>query len=394
MSQAEIGGEFDAVVVGGGIVGCTSAFFLARKGLRVALLERDTIGCGTTSNSFAWINATSKVADRAYHNLNAMGQAVYRELAVEFGEETIGLKPTGMLQWARRSDESGYQSMVAQADKLKEFDYPSTWIGVSELRALEPHMVFPDDTEALYAMADPCLDAPFYARFIASQLENMGSAVFENCPGKELLMNDEGAVTGIVTERGTFTSPRVLVAAGPGTPEVLSELTGYDGFATRFPMNRVPGLLVTSPSTTPHQMVRHIVYTLSGDAFHLLPDPGGGIKIGADDTDGRVAENPSPEVIREASIELLRRAKVMIPGFVGESCVDECRIGIGVRPYPQDGVSMAGALPGSEGLFVVATHSGVTLSPILGKLMAEVIAEDRVPEELAPFGLDRFQAFV
>ena len=45
------------------------------------------------------------------------------------------------------------------------------------------------------------------------------------------------------------------------------------------------------------------------------------------------------------------------------------------------------------GLYVVATHSGVTLSPALGKLMAEVIAEDRVPEELAPFGLERFQAF-
>jgi len=208
-----------------------------------------------------------------------------------------------------------------------------------------------------------------------------------------LVMDDNGTVTGVVTEKGSFSSNRVLVTTGPGTPEVLSELTGYDGFAARFPMNRVPGLLVTSPSTTPRQLVRHIVYTLTGDAFHLLPDPGGGIKIGADDTDGRVADDPSPETVREAGIELLRRAKGMIPGFVGESCIDECRLGIGVRPYPQDGMTMAGALPGSEGLYVIATHSGVTLSPILGKLMSEVMIDERVPEELAPFGFDRFQAF-
>jgi len=393
MSQDKAGGQFDAVVVGGGIVGCSSAFFLARKGLRVALLEKDTIGCGTTSNSFAWINATSKVADRAYHHLNALGQATYRELAVEFGEERIGLKPTGMLQWVRRSDESGYQSMAAQAEKLKAFDYPSTWIGVTELRALEPHMVFPDDVEALYAMADPCLDAPFYARFMAGELKNLGSAVFERCAAKELMMDDAGTVIGVVTEKGTLMSERVLVTTGPGTPEVLSELTGYDGFAARFPMNRVPGLLVTSPSIAPKQLVRHIVYTLTGDAFHLLPDPAGGIKIGADDTDGRVADDPSPEVVRDAAIELLRRARTMIPAFAGESCIDECRLGIGVRPYPQDGMTMAGALPGSEGLYVIATHSGVTLSPILGKLMSEVIVDENVPEELLPFGFDRFQAF-
>ena len=384
---------YDAVVIGGGIVGCSSAFFLAREGLKVALVERDTIGCGTTSNSFAWINATSKVADEPYHRLNALGQATYRELAVEFGEENLGLNPSGMLQWVRRSDESGYQSMSQQATKLKDFGYPCRWLDVGELRALEPHLVFDDDVEALYAMADPCLDAPRYARFMASQLQEMGSSVFEGCAAHELEMTDEGAITGVVTGAGTLKTEKVLVTTGPGTPEVLSELTGYDGFATRFPMNRVPGLLVSTRSTAPMQFVRHVIYTLSGDAFHILPLPNGGLKIGADDTDGAAADDPSPERLRELALDLLRRAQRMIPNFVGEACIDECHLGIGVRPYPQDGKSMAGALPGSEGLYVIATHSGVTLSPILGKLMTKVIVSGDTPQALAPFGLDRFQAF-
>ena len=50
-------------------------------------------------------------------------------------------------------------------------------------------------------------------------------------------------------------------------------------------------------------------------------------------------------------------------------------------------------MPGSDGLFVIATHSGVTLSPAVGRLMAELVAEGRTPEALAPFALERFQGF-
>ena len=88
---------FDVIVVGGGIVGCTSAYHLARKGFKVAIVEKGTFGCGTTGASFAWINATAKVSDETYHRLNARGQAIYRELAVEFGEEKMGLYPAGGL---------------------------------------------------------------------------------------------------------------------------------------------------------------------------------------------------------------------------------------------------------------------------------------------------------
>ena len=158
-------------------------------------------------------------------------------------------------------------------------------------------------------------------------------------------------------------------------------------------MTRVPGLLVTSPSTAPHRLVRHVLYMASGNEFHVLPAANGGLKVGADDTDGRVADQPSDETIREAARELLRRTRALIPAFAGDRIIDECRVGIGVRPYPQDGKTLAGPLPGAQGLFIIATHSGITLSPAVGKLMAEVVAEGNVPKELEPFALDRFQAF-
>ncbi len=384
-------GAFDVIVIGGGIVGCASAFFLMREGLRVALVERSHIGGGTTSNSFAWINATSKVADAAYHRLNAMGQAGFRALAVEFGEQRLGLRRTGMLLWVCRSHADRFAAVRDQFARLKSYRYPCAWIDNHELRALEPHVDFPGDAEGLYAMADPCLDAPHFTRFLAQELSAGGASVFEHCPAQALAMSDDGDIEGVVTANGVLPAGKVLVAAGPNTPEVLSGITGYEGFA-RFPVTRVPGLLVSTPSTAPMELVRHVIYAEGDDAVHVLPLPNGGLKLGADDTDGMVAEpDPSPQRIREAALMLLRRTRKIIPRFAGERCIDQCATGIGVRPYPQDGKTVAGELPGSNGLFVVATHSGVTLSPAVGSLIAKVIATGTVPEALAPFALSRFQ---
>ena len=385
---------FDVVVVGGGIVGCSAAFSLGRRGLRVALVERGRIGGGATGSSFCWINATSKVADEAYHRLNAMGARLHRELAVEFGEAHLGLHPSGMLQCVRRGDAAGYGAMRQQAERLRGFGYPCCLLGAAELTALEPHVSFADDTEALFAMADAWLDAPGFARFLAGQLRAAGSAVIEGCAANELQMTDEGRITGVVTDQGTLNAPKVLVAAGPDTPEVLSGLTGYDAFAARFPLTRVPGLLVTTPSTAPAQLARRILYIDSpADALHLRPAANGGLQLGADDTDGMVSEDASPERTREAAAKRLRRAKALIPGFAGEACLDDCELAVGVRAYPQDGKTLAGALPGADGLYLIATHSGITLAPALGRLMADAIVDGVVPEPLRPFSLERFPGF-
>ena len=356
------------------------------------MVEKATLCGGTSGNTFAWINATSKVSDEAYHRLNMQGLAAYCELAAEFGEQQLGISPTGALTLVRKSDVSGYTALREQARLLGEYGYPSSWVGLNALRTMEPHMAFPDDAEALYTMSDTCLDVPRFVRFIAGQVRALGGTVLEHCCARELMATDDGVVTGLVTDQGDLGSGRVLLATGPGTPEVLSELTGYEGFAARFPLRRVPGLLVTTPSTAPRNLVRHVIYSTIGEEVHFRPESGG-IKIGSDDMDGMIAENRSPENLRLVAIKLLRRAKAALPGFVGETCIDDCRLQVGVRPYPKDGMSLAGPIPGSDGLYVMATQSGVTLAPALGRLMAEVIVEGRTPDAMRPFSLERVEGF-
>ncbi|MBT3536644.1 MAG: FAD-binding oxidoreductase [Rhodospirillaceae bacterium] len=384
---------FDAVVVGGGIVGCSAAFFLAREGWKVAVVERDSLACGTSSKSFAWINGTSKTADENYHRLNARGLAAYCELAVEFGEEALGLNPSGTLNVVQKSDAANYAATQEQARQLAAYDYPAAWVDIHALRRMEPHMTLPDDAEALFAMADHCLDAPKFVRFMASQVQALGGTVLEDCAAQSLVAQDDGQVTGLETDQGTLKTRHVVVAAGPGTAEVLSMLTGYDAFATRFPLHQVPGLLVRTPNLLPHRRIRHVVYSSISPEIHMLPDFNGGLKIGSDETDGMVTVDSTPDQLHNVASILLDRAKDLLPGFPDRDCLDECTITLGIRPYPKDGHSLAGPLPGAKGLYVIATHSGITLAPALGGLMTELIATGQTPDMLKPFTLDRIEGF-
>jgi glycine/D-amino acid oxidase-like deaminating enzyme len=386
--------QVDVAIIGGGIVGTTAAYFLAHRGARVALIERDRLGQGTTARSFAWINASSKIADEPYHKLNALGASIYHDLADEFGAENLGLHRTGMLQCISRQDVSGLSAMEEQAGYLERYGYPHRRIDAYTLSSLEPAITFDDDATAIHAMSEDWLDAPEFVAFLAGEIRAMGSQVLEGCTATALDLNHDGSVSGLLTDQGTLSTSRVLIAAGHETPAVLAALTGYEAFGARFPMKRVPGLLVTTPPDRNAEALRHVIY-FDGPthAFHIRPAGNGRLRLGADDTDGMIAEDTSPENLLMAGSRLLDHARARVPELIGNVTAEQCDLAVGIRPYPHDGKTLAGALPGSEGLYLIATHSGITLAPSLGRLMAELMIDGSVPKALQSFSLERFPGF-
>lgn len=383
--------SFDVVVIGAGMVGCTTAWSLARRGMRVALVEADAVGRGTSANTFAWINATSKTADEDYHRLNAMGATTYRDLAREWGERRIGLHPTGMLEWSSPTDSARLEDMRGAAAQLERWGYPVAWVGRDALEAMEPHVRFEDGAEGLFAMADAWLDVPRFLDFLIERLRVDGARVLEQCRAQQLIMDDEGTALGLDTDAGRLDAKHVVVATGPDTAEVLSALTGYDGFAARFPLRRAPGLLITAPGDQARQLTRHILYTSDSSHAHVRETADGGLLIAADDADGRILEDASEESVKRAAFDILERVRGIIPAFEGGRCLDDCSLGIGIRPVPTDGVTIAGPMPSATGLHLAVTHSGVTLAPALGSLIADSIETGSPAPRLAPFGLGRFQ---
>jgi glycine/D-amino acid oxidase-like deaminating enzyme len=383
--------NFDVVVVGAGVVGCAVARALVERRMRVAVVEAGRVGQGTSSNTFAWINATSKTSNEAYHRMNALGAELYRDLACEWGERRIGMHPTGMLEWSSPEDAARLATMRAAAEQLQRWDYPVAWVGRDELVAMEPHVRFEDGAEGLFAMADAWLDVATFLAFLVERLRADGAHILEGCPAHELIMDDEGRVHGIETQAGRLHTRHVVVATGADTAGVLGTLTGYDGFASRFPMRRAAGLLVTTPDNASHHLTRRILYTSHPSHLHIRETAAGGLLIGADDTDGRISEDDSRDSVKRAAFDLLERVRGIIANFAGGALLEQCRLGIGVRPMPADGMSIAGPVPSATGLHLAVTHSGVTLAPALATLVADTIESGELSPRLAPFGLGRFQ---
>ena len=161
----------DAVVVGGGILGMSLAYELARRSMRVTLLESHAMASGATGSGFAWINATSKEDDAAYHRLNAQSVVAYDALALEWGAAQIGLHGGGSLQWTNPDDTEARNKLQRRVDILQGWNYPTVTLNGREMRTLEPNITFADEALGLFAPADRWLDAPRYVRFLAGEFQ-------------------------------------------------------------------------------------------------------------------------------------------------------------------------------------------------------------------------------
>ena len=106
-----------------------------------------------------------------------------------------------------------------------------------------------------------------------------------------------------------------------------------------------------------------------------------------------VEADHDPYDYQEPARILLDRLIQRIPALASMPDSQAFNLRIGVRPYPNDGMSFAGAFPGAEGLYLAVTHSGVTLAPALANLMTELMQTGKTPAALKPFALDRYPGF-
>jgi glycine/D-amino acid oxidase-like deaminating enzyme len=150
----------------------------------------------------------------------------------------------------------------------------------------------------------------------------------------------------------------------------------------RIPLAPTAGLLVfTPPAATSLQRVVH------APRCHLRPDGAGRLVVQSDDADEQVSAETEASPRLPQADDLVRRAAQILPGLAGARAE---AVRIGVRPYPADGVSAVGPMPGVSGYYAVVTHSGVTLAPFLGRAVADEITRGRVVPQLEPFRPSRF----
>ena len=374
-------------VIGAGVLGVCVAGRLAEAGATVTLLEQARPGQAATRASFAWLNANEKVP-RGYHDLNHAGMRAWTGLSASLGG-AAWYRPVGNIEWAERAPERAH--LAARVRRLTGWGYPARLVDVAEAAVLEPSLRLPgqvsDVKVAWFPNEGYLLTGP-----LVSQLA--GQAVQH---GVTLLTGEPGRVTGLDAADGTVRAVRtadgqripadvVVCCAGRWVPQLaaLASMTSpvpLIGWAE--PGAKAPGLVVQAGPVTPPGPVR----VVHAPQVYLRPHPGGLVHLEA--PDATVDLHTSEADLRRWSEELLRRARRAVRGLHHASVTS---YQVCVRPMPADGHPIVGWLPGSGGLYVAVTHSGVTLAAHLAQLITTELLSGRPVAELAPYRPGRFAA--
>lgn len=369
-----------AVIIGAGIVGASVAYRLSQAGVEVTVLEAVRPAAGTSSNSFAWVNANDK-PPRPYHDLNAGGVAEHHRLAEELPNS--GFTPSGHLEWVTSERARAYlQEKIA---RLGEWGYRAEAIERDRAAALALDLALPPADSADYAFysEEGWVVVPVLIHRLLEAATRTGARAIYPAPVEGLLLAGD-TVAGVRAGGTEYRADTVIDCTGRDAGSVLEA-----SLPLRIDRKPSPGLLaISEPLPSCFERVLHT------PDVNLRPDGGGRLRIAADDLDERLGEalaagatlTEDSSICREYGDELLRRARAVLPAL-NDARLETLRLGW--RALPGDEFSAVGPVPGAPNYYVVFTHSAVTMGPFLGRLVADEIVTGEPAPELATFRPDR-----
>jgi glycine/D-amino acid oxidase-like deaminating enzyme len=414
--------EADVVVVGAGIVGAASAYALARRGVRVVVLERGAVPGEQSRKNWGFVRQQG----RDPHEVPLMMEAnrMWRGLERELGAD---------LEWVQ----GGNLALAADMARMGRFE---AWLPVARQHGLDTRLLRPAELTAvvpgladrfvggLYTPDDGHADPAKTTDAFVRAAEAHGARVHLGC-AVEGLATRAGTVSGVLTERGEVRAARVVCAAGAWSWRVLRTV----GLA--LPQRWVRG---TVARTTPAPALTRCAVWGPGVAFRQRQDGSFNIAAG-----GALDHDVTLDSLRQVRFflpsywknkaqfrfhvgrPLLRSVAGVLPGSAARRRPLSWDRGIEPRPNPQkvrralaelgrtlpamahlgvaerwagyidatpDLVPVLGEVPALPGLVVATGFSGhgFAMGPIAGRLVAEVIVDGKASLDIAPFRFSRF----
>jgi sarcosine oxidase subunit beta len=365
------------VVVGGGVVGCSIAYHLARRGQRdVVVLEREAVGAGTTSKAAGGIRSQFPTETEIRFSLEAIG--VFERFQEEFGVD-IGYRKIGYLFLISDPDDlAGYRERMALQRGL---GVDVREISPADAKAIVPALHVDDLIAAVWGPTDGMAGPAEVTNGFARRARELGVRIVEGVDVGAITV-ERGHARGVTTSAGAVAAPVVINAAGPAAA-LVGRLAGvtipvlprrrHIFFTEPFP--EIPGPV---PLTTD----RASGFYFRKEMEQLLLSPGDVEDIGEDFT---------VPVDRARIDETVEKALHRIP------IVEKARIAggwAGLRPLTPDDHAIIGWAPGVEGFFLAVGFGGHGFqhSPATGRYVAEWLLDGRPSLDLSLFDPGRFAA--
>jgi glycine/D-amino acid oxidase-like deaminating enzyme len=378
--------DADAVVIGAGIVGASCAFFLARGGLCVTIVERGGVASGTSGSGEGNILLSDKAPGPELELAKPalrLWASLARELPDDFEYEEKGSVVVA-------ETEEHLRTLTASVRALQGAGVTARMLDTAELREAEPYLARDVAGAALFphdAQVQPMLASAALVRAARRQ----GATFLNHTRVLAIERDRDGAVRGVATSVGRIRTPRVVVAAGPWSAEVAA-MAGVD-----LPIQPRKGhIVVTEPLP---RLVYHKVLEASyadtvssGDAALQVATVVEGTRSGTillGSSRQRVGVEPTIEthVLRA----IVRKAVRYFPVLATANAL---RAYVGFRPYAPDHLPLIGPAPGVPGLYINSGHegSGICLGPISGKLLSQIVLDQPPDMDPAPFRPARFES--
>mgnify|MGYP000004315170 FL=1 len=369
-------------VVGAGIVGSAIAYHLAKRGLDVTVLDRNTVASASSHGTFAWINASWAKQPESYHALNQMGvDAWYRlQRAVD-----LPVKWGGSLEWFAAPERQ--DRLARDVQEQQTWGEPARMLTELEASTLEPRVAFGGAGRVALSPRDGAVDPVLVSQLLVNAAKNYGARVIEHC---ELLRVDETSEDQrqkiLGTSCGDIAVDRFVLATG-ADPSAIRTFAGFD-----VPQRSTPGVIVVTQPIPP--LLSHIVVA---PGIHIHQRLDGRLVLGEQEgapdnaahkvrLTARPTRFPSGATANQHAQRLMTLAKKYITDLP-EVNVEE--VIIGWRPLPLDGHPVIGPSPVDPNAYVAVMHSGVSLAAIVGELVAEELLTGQRAPVLEPFRADR-----
>jgi D-amino-acid dehydrogenase len=375
---------YDAIVIGGGILGMSTAYHLVGAGANTLLIDRGDEGRATDAGAGILSPETNSRDPESWFQLAIAAVDYYPTLVRALGEEQehdTGYARCGSLIVAVSEDEresfEAAQRLVFARQERRGLPSPED---LHPLTSEEAQARFPALAPVSGAISNRLaarVDGRLLNRALRAAAEPKGLNIRQ--ASVERLIQQDGAVTGVVVDGEALQAGAVAIAGGAWSSDFGRQL------GIEIPVAPQRGQIIhlalpeTDTSTWP------IVSAFHG--HYMVPWPDQRIVVGATrETGSGFHPQPTAQGVREVLDEALRVAPGLAHGIIRD-------IRIGLRPLTTDTMPVLGTVPHVSGIFLATGHgpTGLTLGPYSGKIVADLMRGHESPVDISAFHVSRFQ---
>jgi glycine oxidase len=368
----------DVLVIGGGVIGLTTAYFLARQGISVTVTDAGDFG---RESSWAGAGILSpghpRRARSALGRLRALSASLFPQLSQELLEKTgvhNGYWVCGGIELRRSADALEKQRIENLLREEQGEGASCEVLDGEQLRQRQPGIA-EDLPGAVYFPEMAQVRNPWHIRALvaACQLYKVNLRPYD--PVVELVREGE-QIVGVWTPQERLVADKCIVCAGAWTDRLLRSL------GLSFGIRPMRGQIVLLRCSMP--ILRHII--MGGDEY-LVPRPDGRILVGSTVEDAGYDKRTTAEAIAH----LLATACRWVPAL-SHAEVERCWAGL--RPGNPDGRPFIGSVPNYRNLYIASGHfrSGLTLSPGTAQVLMELILGLPLSVPIEAFAVERLAA--